>query len=244
MKLLRIGLLVGLLFLAATAVAADDSIAKAEQFWKNRSSKGMVEQAISVLEAEAGKNDGNYEALWRLGRYYQFLGDNSLDKKMKLQYYKKGLDFAQQAVIANSHGADGHLEYGILLGCVSMEESLLKGLAEVQTIQKELNTALSLDPLNARTHNTLALFYWRVPGQPLSLGNKKKAQEEAALAVKYEPSVVFYWLVYGQIADVNKDYRTARMALGKVLELPIDKEDPSDVYYKDWASKELMKLPA
>lgn len=243
MKLAQIGLLIGLLIFTATTFAMDDNIAKADQFWKNRSDKKMVELAISTLESVVTKDATNYDALWRLGRYYQFLGDNTSDKKMKLQYYEKGLTDAEQAVTVNSNGPDGHLQYAILLGCVSLEKSLFEGLITVQTIRKELNIALSLDPLNGRIHNTLALFYWKVPGHPISFGNKKKAQEEAALAVKYDPSVVYYWLVYGQIADVNKDYSTARMALSKVLELPDDLEDPNDVNYKNYASKELMKLP-
>lgn len=243
MKSFLIGLLIGLIMLTGTTWAMDDNINKAEQHWKNRSNKGMVELAISTLESETAKNTANYEALWRLARYYQFLADISTDKKAKLGYYKKGLAYAEQAVNVNGSGSNGHLQYGILLGCVSMEESLFKGLKLVQTIQKELNTALILDPLNARIHNTLAVFYWKVPGKPISLGNKKKAQDEAALAVKYDSKVVYYWLVYGQIANANKDYAIARIALSRVLELPNDPEDPSDRYYKEWAGKELSKLP-
>jgi Tfp pilus assembly protein PilF len=243
MKSFLIGLLIGLILLTGTTLAMDDSINKAEQYWKNRGSKGMAEQAISTLESAVAKDPANYEALWRLARYYQFLADISSDKKAKLVYYKKGLDYAEQAVRINDKGSDGHLQYGILLGCVSLEESVFKGLKVVQTIQKELNTALTLDPLNARIHNTLAVFYWKVPGKPISLGNKKKAQDEAALAVKYDSKVVYYWLVYGQIAHANKDYTTARIALSKAIELPNNPEDPGDLYYKDWACKELSKLP-
>jgi tetratricopeptide (TPR) repeat protein len=243
MKWFLSGILIGLLALTGTIQAMDDSINKAEQYWKNRSNQGMVELAISTLESAIAKDNTNYEAYWRLGRYYQFIADISSDKKRKLTYYQMGLNFAEQAVRINGKGPEGHLQYGILLGCVSMEESVFKGLKVVQTIQKELTIALSLDPSNARAHNTLALFYWKVPGKPISLGNKKKAQDEAALAVKYDPKVVYYWLIYGQIANANKDYTTARIALNRVLELPNDPDDPSDKYYKDWACKELSKLP-
>jgi tetratricopeptide (TPR) repeat protein len=243
MKAFLIGLFAGLILLTGTTQAMDESIFKAEQYWKGRSQKGTVERAISTLESALVKDAANYDALWRLGRYYQFLGDIALDKKVKLEYYQKGLIYAEKAVDVNDNGPDGHLQYAILLGCVSMEGNVLKGLQAIQTIHEELNTALILDPLNARIHNTLAVFYWKVPGKPLSLGNKKKAQAEAALAVKYDPKVIYYWLVYGQIANANKDFSTARMALGKVLELPGDLEDPSDMYYKDWADKELKKLP-
>lgn len=243
MKSFLIGLLIGLILLTGITRASDDSINKAEQYWRNRGNKGMTEQAISTLESAITKDPANYEALWRLARYYQFLADISIDKKVKLVYYKKGLTYAEQAVKNNENGSDGHLQYGILLGCVSMEESVFKGLKVVQTIQKELHTALTLDPLNARIHNTLAVFYWKVPGKPISLGNRKKAQDEAALAVMYDSKVIYYWLVYGQIAHANKDYATARIALNKALELPNNPEDPSDLYYKDWACKELSKLP-
>jgi tetratricopeptide (TPR) repeat protein len=243
MKLLHTGLIIGLMFVTTTVSAMDGDVVKAEQFWKNRHDKSMVEMAIATLESTVGKDATNYEALWRLGRYYQFLGDCSNDKKMKLPYYQKGLIYAERAVKINSQGPDGHLQYAILLGCVSLEKSVLNGFVKLPTIRDEINTTLRLDPLNARAHNTLALFYWKVPGKPISFGDRKKAQEEAALAVKYDPKVIYYWLILGQIADTNKDYQTARIALRKVLELPCDPEDPSDVYYKDWACKELAKLP-
>lgn len=243
MKSTWIGILIGLALISGSSWGMDDNISKAEQYWKNRSNKGMVEQAISTLESAIANDNSWYEALWRLSRYYQFLGDISSEKQAKLLYYKKGLDYAEQAITINDRGADGHLQYGILLGCISMEESVLKGLKTVQIIQKELHTALILDPSNARIHNALAVFYWKVPGKPISLGNKKKAQDAAALSVQYDPQVVYYWLVYGQIANANKDYATARTALKRALDLPSNPEDPSDKYYKDWAYKELAKLP-
>jgi tetratricopeptide (TPR) repeat protein len=243
MKSFFIRLLIMLVLFTGSTFAMDDSLNKAEHYWKNRGNKGMIQLAITTLESLIVKDSRNYDAFWRLGRYYQFLGDITADKKVKLEYYKKGLAYAEQAVEVNDNGSDGHLQYAVLLGCVSMEENIINGLKAVQTIQKELNTAMILDPLNARIHNTMAVFYWKVPGKPVSLGNKKKAQEEAALAVKYDSRVVYYWLVYGQIANANKDFATARMALNKVLELPSDLEDPSDQYYKDWACKELKKLP-
>lgn len=243
MKVLWIGLLIGLVFLTGTGRAMDDNIIAAEKYWKNRGNKGMVEMAIATLESVITRDKTNYEALWRISRYYQFFADISSDKKVKLTNYKKGLAYAEQAIKSNEHGAEGHLQYAIILGSISMEEGVFKGLKTVQIIQKELNTALALDPFNARIHNALAVFYWKVPGKPISLGNTKKAQDAAALSVQYDPQVVYYWLVYGQIANANKDYATARIALKKALELPGDPEDPSDKYYKDWAYKELSKLP-
>lgn len=240
---LLIGLLLILILSTTTIMATDDSISKAEQFWKNRREKGMVEMAISTLEATISKDATNYDALWRLARYYQFLGDFSNDKEVKLHYFEKGFTYAERAIKINNQGTNGHLQYAILLGGVSMEKGLLYGLTKIQTIQEELNTSLQIDPLNARAHNTLAIFYWKIPGKPISLGDKKKAQEEATLAVKYDPKVVYYWLVLGQIADTNKDYQTARMALNKVIDLPCDPNDPADEHYKEWACKELAKIP-
>jgi cytochrome c-type biogenesis protein CcmH/NrfG len=73
----------------------------------------------------------------------------------------------------------------------------------------------------------LAQLLWKVPGPPLSIGNKKKALEEARLGTVYDPSAIDHWLHLGQIAATNKDYATARMALEKALSLPDDPEDPS-----------------
>lgn len=235
--------LFGLFICSGVLVAAvDNDIAKADELWRNRREVSRVEQAISLLETKVSRDTTNYEALWRLGRYYQYLGDNG-PKKTKLAYYQKGLNYAAGAIKANSLGVDGHLEYGILLGCVNIEQGIIKGLSWVRSMQSELQTTLKLDPQNARAHSTLALLYWKAPVQPLSIGDKRKALTEALLAVKQDPKTIYYWLIYGQIANANKEWTTARDAYGKVLELPLSPDDPNDEYYKSLAEKDLEKIP-
>lgn len=241
----KLWILVLLGFLLASGVlaaAVDTDITKADDLWRNRREISRVEQAIGLLEKKLSNDPNNYEALWRLGRYYQYLGDASA-KKNKLAYYQKGLNYAASAVKVNGLGVDGHLEYSVLLGCVNIEQGILKGLSWVRTMQTELLTTLKLDPQNARAHSTLAVLYWKAPGQPLSIGDKRKALTEALLAVKQEPKTIYYWLIYGQIANSNKEWATARDAYGKVLELPLSPDDPGDEYYKSLAKKDLAKIP-
>jgi tetratricopeptide (TPR) repeat protein len=83
--------------------------------------------------------------------------------------------------------------------------------------------------------------YWMVPGFPISIGNKKKAQEEAVLATTGDSKATDHWLHLGQIASDNKDFATAKTALQKVLTLPDDPEDPEASRKDKAAAKDELK---
>jgi tetratricopeptide (TPR) repeat protein len=243
MKRILIGILLGLLFCSTIPVwATADEIAKADELWKSRRSEAIVRQAIVMLENLVAKEPQNYDALWRLARFYQHTGDFS-ESKNKLTYYEKGLNYAKEAVKANEHDPDGHLWLAVLMGRTAEEKGILNSLAMVTPIYNEIQAVLSVDPKNARAHNVLAQVYWKAPGKPLSMGDKKKALVEAKLAVEYEPSRIYYWVIYGQVAKSNKNFEIARMALTKAIDIPIDQENPGDESDKRQAKSELEKLP-
>ncbi|MCL6588537.1 MAG: hypothetical protein K6U80_01130 [Firmicutes bacterium] len=110
-------------------------------------------------------------------------------------------------------------------------------------MKKELDICIRLDPAFADAHVVLAQLFWKAPGPPLSIGNKKRALEEARLAVTYNPASCEYWLYYGQIAIENKEYATAREALQKSMNLPDNPEEPdSSQKFKSIAAEELKKF--
>lgn len=178
----------------------------------------------------------DYERQWRTAYYYQFLGDNGV-KKQRLKYFEKGLRFADRAVKENGQGVEGHLWRGVLLGCIGLEKGVLKSLSIVKPMRDELETAIRIDSKNAMAHYTLSQLYWKVPGKPISIGDKKKALDEASLSIKYDPDNLMYLFNYGKIAVDYKDNATVKTVFKKILDMPGEYG-----YYKTEAQKELDKV--
>ena len=192
----------------------------------------------SVLIHQENQVGEDYQSLWHLGYFYEFMGQNCPDKKTKITLLEKGLAYLDHAEKINSGGVAGHLYRAVLLGNIGLEKGLLQSLRMVQPMVDELQTVVMLEPGNAMAHAMLGQIYWRAPGKPFSVGNKQKALDETALAVKYDPGSIAYWFNYGKIAVDNKNYKVARTAFTKVL--GFFGGTPS---FKIQAEQELAKLP-
>lgn len=209
-----------------TVLAADPVIEQADELYSNRVRQpGSIEKGITLLDGYLATHLNNYEALWRQARFYWFKGDRSPEKK-KLPHFEDGKAYADLAVLANAKGVEGHYWLGSLIGAVGTEKGILNSLFMVGAMKEQLDTVLKLDPNYHDAYNVLAQLLWKVPGRPLSIGDKKKAQEYIKKATELAPGNIGHWLLYGEIAISNKDYVMARTALNKVLSLPDNEEDP------------------
>ncbi len=218
----------------------DDPFGQADELYKMRYDQANVQKGIALLTKVVQNQPQEYEALWRLAKFHWFLGDRAKGNK-RLPLFEKGKSYAEQAVAARENGLDGHYWLASTIGCVGQEKGIMNSLFMVGPMKKELDRCLEIDNKHADTHDVLAQLYWKVPGWPLSIGDKKKAQEEAKLAVTYDPKASDHWLHYGQIAADNKDYNTARAALQKVLALPDDPEDPESSRDDKAAARDKLK---
>ena len=241
-----VGVLLALVLCPILVHAEDDPIVQADNLYKQRFDLNNVITAIDLLAKFIEKEPGNYDALWRLARLHWYRGDRTPapkkgEENTRLLLFEKGRGYAEQAVKANDGGIDGHYWLAALIGNYGKERGVLKSLFLVPSMRKEIDRCLQIDNTYADAHYISALLLWEVPG--IAGGNKKKAQEEARLATVYDPNAIDHWMTYGQYASGNKDYATARMALGKALSLPDDPEDPiSSQEDKATAREELKKI--
>lgn len=233
---------VGILTSMVIYAADTDPVATADDLYAKRADATNVRQAITVLEQAINHKPDQYEALWRLARCYFFLGDQAKGKD-RLTLFEKGKIYAEKAVESNPDGFDGHYYLALTIGAYGEERGILNSLFMVGPMKKELEICLQKNPKYPEAHDLLALLYWKAPGPPLSIGNKKKALEEVKLATMYGPYRINFWLHLGQIAIANKENDLARKALEKALALPDDPEDPvASAKDKAEATKELKAL--
>lgn len=211
---------------ALTVLAADPVIEQADALYSNRvKQSGAIDKGIALLDGYLATHLNNYDALWRQARFYWFKGDRSPEKK-KLPHFEDGKAYAELAVLANAKGVEGHYWLGSLIGAVGTEKGILNSLFMVGGMREQLDIVIKLDPNYHDAYNVLAQLFWKVPGRPLSIGDKKKAQEFAKKATELAPDNIGHLVLLGEIAISNKDYATARTALNKALSLPDNEEDP------------------
>ena len=239
---LCLGLLLMLLSAPVIMSVSDDPIATADELYAKRNNQEYVYQAISLLKQTITLTPDNNNALWRLARCYWYLGDHATGKT-KLNLFAEGQDYAEKAIKANSNEIHGHYWYAALLGAAGEARGIFQSLASIAPMKKELDICIRIDAKFADAHDVLAQLFWKAPGPPLSIGNKKRALEESKLAVSDGPDNIEYLLHLGQIARDNKDYLKARESFRQLLTLPDDPEDPeSSQSDKAIAVLELKKL--
>jgi cytochrome c-type biogenesis protein CcmH/NrfG len=239
--LVILGILI-MLIVAPVVFSVDDPIVTADELYTKRANHQNVQQVIDLLQQYITEKPDNCDALWRLAKCYWYLGDHAVGKT-KLALFSKGKEYAEQAVKTDPNNINGHYWLAALLGSTGEARGILQSLFMVSPMKKELDICIQLDNKFADAHDVLAQLYWKAPGPPLSIGNKKRAQEEAKLAVTNGPNTIDNWLHLGQIARDNRDYVTAREAFNQILNLPDDPEDPEQSQsYKAIATSELKKL--
>ncbi|HAZ21442.1 MAG TPA: hypothetical protein DHD79_02800 [Firmicutes bacterium] len=210
---------------ALTVLAADPVIEQADTLYSNRVRQpGSIDKGIALLDGYLVTHVNSYDALWRQARFYWFKGDRSPEKK-KLPHYEDGKAYAELAVLTNPNGVEGHYWLGSLTGAVGTEKGILNSLFMVAGMKEQIEIVLKLDPNYHDAYNVYAQLLWKLPGRPLSIGDKKKAQEYAKKATELSPDTIGHWLLLGEIAISNKDYAIARTAFNKVLALPDNEED-------------------
>lgn len=227
----------GWMVLGGIAMENNDFVIAKQAFAQSLDSTDPYKNYGNLIRGENQVGE-DYESLWHLGYFYEFMGQNCSDKKIKITLLEKGLAYLEHAEKVNTKGVAGHLYRAILLGNIGMEKGILQSLRMVRPMVDELQTVIMLEPGNAMAHAMLGQIYWRAPGKPLSIGNKQRALEETALAVKYDPGSIAYWFNYGEIAVDNKNYGLARTAFTKVLTFFGGTSN-----FKIQAQQELVKLP-
>lgn len=232
---------IALSFAGVSALAVDSAIARADELYALRAKQaGAVDQGIALLNEFLASHPDNYDALWRQARFYWYKGDHQPEKK-KLKDFEQGKVYAERAVNANEKDPDGHYWYASLIGCVGQEKGILNSLFMVKPMKQQLDRCIELDPNYHDAYDVLAQLYWKVPGPPVSIGNKKKAAElarKAAEMAKVEPG---HWVLLGEIQISLKDYAGARQSLNIAIGLPDSEEDPQETKKDKAKAQNLLK---
>lgn len=221
------------LFTAAIVYAQDNEaalMAQADSAFKIFDNQTALDNYLKVLEI----NKENYEANWKTSRAFVDLGERLEDEDKRAEYYKKGEQYARDAIQVNPEGSMGHLSLSIALGRVALDASAKQRIKMSKEIKKEADLAVKYDPQNdiayhvlGRWNRKIANLSWIERGfADMFLGGvPKEASNEAALenfkkAIEINPNYINHYLELGLTYEVMDNESLAIEAFKKCLELP------------------------
>ena len=244
------GVLMGLfvfMFLAAGSVFAQSNvqewIAKGDSAYKHYDDKA----ALVAFQHAVKLDPKNYEALWRLSRTYVDIGEHQ-PKDKQLEYYNKGLVFADSAIHVNPNGDEGYLRRAIANGKVSLFKGVFKSIGLVKKVRADCEKAIQLNPKNDVAYYVLARAHQEVARKPkffrgaLGLGwaSRKESKRLFEKSIALHPTFIMFNLDYARLLVEMKDYKKAKEILKKIPTLP--REDEDDPQYRKEAAELLKKI--
>ena len=134
------------LSLVGSATAQESRISQADQLYLQRSDLSRVREAISLLAAVVDEDAENYEALWRLTKYYRFLGTHAASNDAARDALEQGIERGEQAVALVPDRPEGHFWLAASYGEYGQRRNIFKAWRLLEPMRKALRIVISLDP--------------------------------------------------------------------------------------------------
>lgn len=207
---------------------ANKSLLIADQYYQRymlSRDKKVIQDAYYFLVNCGGEYEDSFDYNWRMART---LNEYATFVKDPLDYFEKGLVYANKAISKNPNREEGYFWKAVLLGQIGQHKGIIQSLNAAWEMKVTLENCLIINPNNPYTYHILATLYLRVP-KYLSFGDKHKALELAKKAVELEPqSANLWWGLYLAHIEANQK-EEAKKVLHKILTLPDN--DPLNLEY-------------
>ncbi len=195
MMSLRKFLAAGLLFLAATAVAADVPTLLAE---------GRIDDAIHSLQTKLTAAPDDAESYNLMCRAYFALGN-----------WDRGIPYCEKSVKLAPDNSRYHLWLGRIYGEKADRATWFTAASLAGKVRDQFEAAVRLNADNVDARTDLAEFYLEAPG--IVGGGRDKAEAQANALEKLDPAKA-HW-VRGRIAEKNKELATAEKEYRAAIEV-------------------------
>jgi tetratricopeptide (TPR) repeat protein len=142
-------------------------VASADDYYLGRANPSNLDQSLRLLRQAASENANDYEAWWRIARTEAHVGGDrdAKDEKGQIAAYQAGVEAGRRAVQLQPNRVEGHFWLGANQGLLAEAEGWFKGLQMLDTVRREMETVVRLDPdyEEAAGQRTLARIYYRAP---------------------------------------------------------------------------------
>jgi hypothetical protein len=180
------GMLVALATLAASPASAPVDTARA-LLHDFRADPARIDRARDLLEAAVSRDEAaDTRTLVTLSRAWFLYGENrAATEEGRLAAYDRGRVVAERAIARAPGDAEAHLWCAINLGSWANVKGLIRSVLTLQTIRREVDTVLRLDPDNVDGHVMAGSLDREIPG--ILGGDKAKSEQHFKTARKLAP---------------------------------------------------------
>ena len=230
--------LLGVAVLGVTLVAAAETPVDAARALVQRyhQDPAAIDRARALLEGALAQ-DAQVETMIMLS-YVSFLWADvrATTAEQKLEGYARGRELGERAVELAPRNADAHLWYAINTARWGQTKGIMRSLFLLPTVQREIDTILTLDPRSVRGYALAGNVYMEVPR--LAGGDREKAEGYFKKGLTIDPRFTVLRVDLARLYIGEGRYADARHELTRVL----DERSPTIV--ADWTVKDVPRARA
>jgi tetratricopeptide (TPR) repeat protein len=229
-------LLAAVVALAVTAEAQTPVQAARALVQRYHEDTSTLDRARELLETALAR-DPQVETMIMLS-YVHFLWADTRATTIddKLAGYERGRLVGERAVELAPRNAEAHLWYAINTGRWGQTKGIMRSLFLLPTVQREIETILTLDPRSARAHSLAGNVYMEVPR--LAGGDRAKAEDYFKKGLAIDPRFTVLRIDLARLYIAEGRYAEARQELTRVL------EERAPRIVADWTVKDAPRARA
>jgi len=229
--------LVAVLLGVAAAAAAETPVESARELVRGyHHDPAALDRARALLET-AVAHDSQVDTIIMLS-YVNFLWADvrATTAEAKLEGYERGRRLGERAVELAPRNAEAHLWYAINTGRWAQTKGIMRSLFLLPTVQREIDTILTLDPRSVRGYSLAGNVYMEVPR--LAGGDRTRAEAYFKKGLEIDPRFTVLRVDLARLYIGDGRYTEARQELARV----IDERAPTLV--ADWTVKDVPRARA
>jgi len=175
-----------------------------------------IDRARGLLEVALAK-DRQVETMIMLSYVYFLWGDTrAKTDDEKLAAYDQGRQLGERAVELAPKNAEAHVWYAINTARYGQTKGIMRSLFLLPTVQREIDTILSLEPKNIRAHSLAGNVYMEVP--PIAGGDRARAEDYFKKGLAIDPRFTVLRVDLARLYISTGRYPEARQELTRVLQ--------------------------
>jgi len=240
-KLLLFGIIMFGFSLCLFAQTADELIAKGDELYAEMTDMATAQEALQYYRKAMGIAEDRYEAFWKISRQLYFIGAHTEKKKEKKTIFAQGVYNAERAMELEPEKVDGYYWRGVNNGKFGEAKGILKSLALVKPIKRDMNKVIELDKNyeGGGADRVLGRVYFKLPG--LAGGSKKKSLEHLERSKELGPEDAMTRVYLGETFLAIKEIEKSRAELEYVLNNEDDARWITDIKESKETARELLK---
>jgi len=216
------------LFSSLTSQTKEEYVQKGDEYWEKREFRDALSNYLKAHKIAPE----DYKILWKCSRTYIEIGKNA-DERVAENYYRKSLEFAEEAVRIKPDDINCQFWKAAALGKLAQ---IMGGKEKVEIskqLRDQLDLVLKMDPnhdpayyIYARLHRAVANLnrvlkaIAKMMYGDLALSTNEEAVNMFQKAISINPDFIEYRFELGRTCVEMKEWEKAREQFNKVLALP------------------------